>query len=108
MKINEVNITPSVPNAVTVGENFTLKCTVYLLQPNSSSEVTSHLKYVWQQSPNLVFPTYETVVQVFNPTTDGITYYTQLLSTVHFFPLQASHAGTISCQVGDNETWLQI
>ena len=105
MKINEVNIFSSVPSAGTVGENFTLQCTVYLLQPNSSSEtVTSHLKFEWQHNPNMVIPAYHTVVQVFNPTTDGNLYYTQLLSTVQLSPLQVSHAGTVSCQVGDNNT----
>ena len=104
MKIKEIRITPSAPAVGVVGENFTLQCTVYVLQPNSSSKyVTSTLK--WLQSPSSALPTYKTVVQVFNPTVTatGTAYYTQLQSTIQFSPLQASDAGTASCQLGDNE-----
>ena len=105
MKINKIIISPSALAVGIVGENFTLQCTVYLLQPHPSSKsVTSRLKFKWLQSPSSCFPAYKTVVQVFNPTADGTAYYTQLQSIVQFSPLQASDAGTVSCQLGDNET----
>ena len=104
MKINEIIISPSALAMGIVGENFTLQCTVYLLQPTSSSKnVTSHLKFKWLQSPSSTFPAYKTVVQVFNPTAGDTEYYTQLQSIVQFSPLQASDAGTVSCELGDNE-----
>lgn len=104
VKINEISITPTAPGVDTIGENYTLQCAVYLLQPNSLPESVSSLLWI-HSLPNSAFPTYETDVYVYNPkvAADGTAYYTQLLSTVQFSPLQASHAGTVSCQVEDDE-----
>ena len=90
-------ISSSAPNIETVGNPFTVECYVtidpYPLPENVPSP--PHFEWFFGSTADSL-PSGVTTSPV---TMDGNTY----TSSLHFSPLQASHAGVYTCQLGGNE-----
>ena len=92
MDISAVVVSPSDPRSGTAGEIFTLECSADIMTQSDSPSPTFEWFF---DSNNTSLPS---GVMVSDVTKCDNTY----TSTLQFSPLQESHAGMITCQLGGN------